>query len=127
MKVNNINVTKEEAANLSHAINYAITLHGKMVFEEDVYCMSHTRDINVMVYVDDGWSKCFNLTTGAVTNLEATEDTDGNPYQSIVTRIEKLMDRVQGINSRIAELEKIVDRMQEINSRFAELNSLLWS
>jgi len=115
MKINNIEITREEQINLTSAINYALRNHGTMQVEEQVFYASHSRDITVLVYVEQGWNKAFNLTTGAVTNLaeENTGDTDGDDT-SILTRLEKIVDRIEAINRLLNRYEDLVASLDKL-------------
>ena len=124
MKINNVNVSRQEAENLIPAIKYEMRNNGALEVETQTCYLAGCRTVHAIVHVAHGWDKEFNLTSGEITNIATTDD-DGD--HDIILRIEKLMDRMRGINSGIAELEKIVDHMKEINSHFAEQYKDLWS
>lgn len=118
MKINNIEITREEQINLTSAINYALRNHGTMQVEEQVFYASHSRDINVLVYVAQGWNKAFNLTTGAVTNFEDedTGDADGDHDASILDRLENVMDRIEAINHLLDRYEHLIDSIESLKT-----------
>ena len=105
------------------ALNYKLRNNGTIEMEIETRYLAGCRNVHAIVHVEHGWSKEFNLTSGVVTNI--TEDTDGDhDSDSILTRLEKLMDRMEKINQRIEELNKWYGaELNKLYDKYAEPRS----